>query len=574
MSDSRLWRGLWGFLRNDLRSWIGAMVLAPATAISVVVQPLLMQRVIDQNIVQGDFDGLQRSALLYLLAVLGGFGFQVAHTWLLSVAATRTITHVRRAVVEHLLGMRAAFFDKEPSGRLLTRATSDVEALGETLNAGAFTLVLDALQVAGVLSAMIWLDARLTLVLLLVGPPLLFVIDQLRRRLRALYNEIQTSQSSLNAWMSERLQGVEAVQLHNDEDRAMAGFAERLHRFRDANIRSNVFDALMFATVDGVSAATTALVLWYASGGALAGYVTPGVLAAFIDYLGKLFGPVQEFSQKVAVLQRAAAALEKIFSLLDTQATIPGSGPVIAQGGHLVLRDVSFGYEPDRPILRGVDLEVRPGEVVALVGRTGAGKTSICGLLTRAYDGYTGSITLDGAELSGLDTHAVRRQIGAVRQDVQLFGDTVRFNLTLGRDLPDGRVLDAVAAMRASDVVERLGGLDGRISQAGKNLSAGEGQLLALARVMLHDPPIVLLDEATASVDPRTEQRVQEATAELFQRKTTIVIAHRLATILHADRIVLLESGRVVESGTHAELLAAEGAYAALFAQQFAETLE
>jgi ATP-binding cassette subfamily B protein len=247
---------------------------------------------------------------------------------------------------------------------------------------------------------------------------------------------------------------------------------------------------------------------------------------------------------------------------------------VVTHGGHLVLRDVTFGYEPGRPILRGVDLEVRPGEVVALVGRTGAGKTSICGLLTRAYDGYTGSITLDGAELSRLDPHAVRRQIGAVRQDVQLFGDTVRFNLTLGRDLPDARVWEAVAAMRASDVVDRLGGLDGRISQAGKNLSAGEGQLLALARVMLHDPPIVLLDEATASVDPRTEQRVQEATAELFQRKTTIVIAHRLATILHADRIVLLESGRVMESGTHAELLAANGAYAALFAQQFAEALE
>jgi ATP-binding cassette subfamily B protein len=569
--DGRLWRGLATFLRADQLAWVGALLLAPVTAIAVVLQPLLLQQVIDRHVVTGQIDGLWRAALLYLLAVLGGFVFQVAHTWLLSVAATRTITRVRRAVLAHLLSLKQRFFDQQPSGRLLTRATSDVEALGETLNAGAFTILIDALQVLGVLSAMLWLDARLTALLLLVVPPLLFVIELLRRKLRAQFNEIHTSQAALNAWTSERLEGVEAVQLLADEPRALKGFDDRLDRYARANIRSNLYDALLFATVDGVSAATMALMLWYGSGGALAVVVTPGVLAAFIDYVGKLFGPIQEFSQKLAVLQRAAAALEKIFSLLDNREQITGEHPPPNGPGRLTLRQVSFGYEPDRPVLHEIDLAIDPGQVIALVGRTGSGKSSICGLLTRSYDGYTGSIQLDGAELASLEPRQLRRRIGAVRQDAQLFGDSVRFNLSLGHPFDDEQILRAVRAMRAEGVVNRLGGLDGAIQQGGRNLSAGEAQLLALARIFLHDPPVVLLDEATASVDPATEALLQEATATLLASKTTLVIAHRLATVLHADRIVVLHDGRIAEQGTHAELAAAGGRYAELLAQQLQE---
>lgn len=569
-SEAGLWRGLWVFLRRDLAMWVFAFLLAPATAVSVVLQPWLLQRVIDHHIVSGELDGILPAALGYLAAVIAGFFFQTGHLAALSVAATRTIGHVRRAVFSHLLRLPSAFYDREPSGRLLTRATSDVEALAETLNAGAFTLLLDLLQVTGVIGAMIWLDARLTLVLLFVVPPLVLVIEVLRRRLRALFGEIQTSQSVLNAWISERLEGLEAVQTHADEARTLAGFHQRLARYRDASVRSNIYDALMFASVDGIGVAATALILWYGSGGLLSGFVTAGVLAAFIDYLGKLIGPIQEFSQKVAVIQRASAALEKIFSLLDVDEALPPGAPLAGPvRGELALRGVGFAYGDGPPVLEGIDLEVHPREVLALCGRTGSGKTTLSALLTRTYVGYTGSILLDGQELSSLDPAVVRRAIGVVRQDVQLFPDTVRFNLTLGYPYDDAQVMDAVRTMRADRVVERLGGLDGRVSAGGKNLSSGEAQLLALARVLLHDPPIVLLDEATASVDPATETLVQAAIDELLTRKTVIVVAHRLGTILHATRVALLDAGRLVEVGSHAELMARGGTYADLVRQRF-----
>lgn len=571
-SEAGLWRGMWTWVRLDAGTWAFALLLAPATAVSVVLQPWLLKQVIDEHIVTGQLDGILQAALTYLAAVLAGFLFQVGHLAALSVAATRTIGHVRRAVFTHLLKLPSAFYDREPSGRLLTRATSDVEALAETLNAGAFTLLLDVLQVVGVLSAMLWLDARLTFVLLLLAPPLVGIIELLRRQLRRLFGEIHTSQAALNAWTSERLEGLETVQLHGDEARALRGFEERLDRFRDASIRSNVYDALMFASVDGIGVAATALILWYGSGGLLSGVVTAGVLAAFIDYLGKLMGPIQEFSQKVAVIQRASAALEKIFSLLDVDEAVPPGQPLRGElRGELVLQDVRFAYGDGAPVLDGVNLTIRPREALALCGRTGSGKTTLSALLTRTYTGYAGSIQVDGQELSTLDPGAVRRAIGVVRQDVQLFPDTVRFNLTLGRPIDDAAVLEAVRCMRADRVVERLGGLDGKISSGGKNLSSGEAQLLALARVMLHDPPIVLLDEATASVDPATEALVQAAIDELLQRKTVIVIAHRLGTILHASRVALMDAGRVVEVGTHAELVAAGGLYAQLVQQRLTE---
>jgi ABC-type multidrug transport system fused ATPase/permease subunit len=299
--------------------------------------------------------------------------------------------------------------------------------------------------------------------------------------------------------------------------------------------------------------------------------LSPGLLVAFVDYVNKLFQPIQEFSGKLSILQRAASSLEKIFGLLDEDAAI-GSGPVAldAPVGHLVLRDLRFAYRDGPAVLDGVDLELRPGEVVALVGRTGSGKSTIGRLLTRAYDGYEGSITLDGVELRELDLAAVRRAIGMVRQDVELFPGDVRFNLALGRDLPDQALRDAIAAAHADVAVDKLGGLEGRVAHHGANLSVGEAQLLSFARTLAHDPPLVILDEATASVDTLTEARIQAATELILARKTVLVIAHRLSTVVGADRIVVLDGGRVLETGSHAELLARGGAYAELFAQQFA----
>jgi len=573
-SDGSLITALWVFLKKDLWLYGVALALAPITAAAVVIQPLVLQRAIDDYITPGDLQGLQTAALVYLAITITGFSVRIVHQLALSYAAMRTITRVRAEVYRHTLRLSARVFDREPTGRLLTRATSDVEALGETLTAGAITIVIDVLQVIGVLAAMFWMDAELTLTLALVAPVVVLVVEVLRRILRKLYVEVRTSLSELNAFLSERLDGVKIIQLYSDETRTMGQFDERLERYRSATVRTNVYDALLYATIDGLSSITMAVMLWYGSGGILKGALTAGILAAFIDYIARLFRPIQEFSQKVAVIQRAIAALQKIFSLLDTQEFIEGGNVPLPDPLHgaIQFEGVDFAYSDDGPtILKGIHLQVGPGETVALVGRTGSGKSTLGRLLTRMYDGWDGDIYLDGQPLQSMNVHQVRKALGAVTQDVQLFPGTVRFNLTLGANLSDEVLKQAIHHARADEAVRRLGGLDGLIREAGGNLSAGEAQLLSIARILAHDPPVVLFDEATANVDSLTEARLKQATDAVLEGRTTLIIAHRLTTILHADRICVLEQGRLIESGTHRELLAMGGAYADLFHQQFAE---
>jgi ATP-binding cassette subfamily B protein len=567
--DLRLFREMLPYMHPERWLYLASMLLAPISAAMIVLQPWLLQQAIDVHISAADLEGLEQVALLYLGAIVVGIVAQTGHQLLLSYAAMRTITRVRKRVYDHTLGLAQSFFDRTRTGRLLTRATSDVESLGETLTAGAVTLYLDVLQVLGVLVAMFLLDARLTAMLLLTVPPLAFVIDQLRRRLRALYQIVRTSLADLNAFLSERLEGVEVVQLYRDEARAVAGFQQRLDTFTNATIRTNIFDAMVYAVVDGVTSVTMALMLWYGSGDLLGTALSAGTLAAFVEYVARLFRPIQEFSQKLAVLQQAGAALSKIFGLLDEDERIDGGDAVPADAdGHLRIEDVRFAYGDGPQILRGIDVDLKPGSVVALVGRTGSGKTTLGKLLTRAYQGYTGRITLDGVELADLPVADVRRRIGSVQQDVQLFPGDVRFNLTLGADIADEALSAAIRLVHAEEVVARLGGLDGIIEESGRNLSAGEAQLLSFARTMAHDPPVIILDEATASVDSLTEAKIQAATGEILARKTTLVIAHRLSTIVNADEILVLDAGAVLERGTHEALLAMGGRYAHLFEQQ------
>lgn len=570
-SDSNLLLAVLPYARKDAWLYGLALLAAPVSAALSVAQPWLLKRVIDQHIVPGDVTGLKTSALLYLGAVIFAFFAEAAYTLAISWGAMRTITRLRAHVFHHSLGLAHSFHDRVPTGRLLTRATSDVEALGETLTAGAVTILLDVMLVVGILTAMFWLDWRMTLLLMLIGPPLAMAVEVIRRILRKLYQKVRTSLADLNAFMAERLNGVRVVQLHSDEQRTLEQFDERLGRYRDATIKTNIWDALMYAMVDGLSSICMAMMLWYGTGDLFQGVVTAGLLAAFIDYISKLFQPIREFSAKLAVIQRATSALEKIFGLLDHDEAISGGeetldGPL----EEIRLEGVKFAYGADGPdVLHGIDLELRPGEVVALVGRTGSGKTTVGKILTRMYEGYRGSITVNGVELRELDLAAIRRTIGTVAQDVQLFPGDVRFNLSLGRDLPDEALEHAVKVVHAETAVGRLGGLDGRVEHGGRNLSVGEAQLLAFARTMAHDPPVVILDEATASVDSMTEALIQQATEAILERKTVLVVAHRLSTVMHADRIAVMDAGRIAEIGTHGELMEAGGIYADLFRAQF-----
>ncbi len=578
----------WPFLKPDRARFVLALALTPAVAGVGLVQPLLLKRALDLHIVAGAQDGLLMLALGYLGSVVLAFILEAFYTIALTTAAENSIWRLRTHVVRHTLSLSQRFFERQPTGQLLSRATSDVDALNEALTAGSVGILLDVLVMGGTLVAMAILDLRLTAALLVLGLPLAGVIELFRRRMKVLYAEVRDALAALNAFLAERLGVVEVLQLHGQEARTRARFRDLDARHRDANVENNAYDASLYAIIDGVASICVALMLAYGAWrmGLLPGAtsaatdsadkaVTVGLVVAFVEYVDRLFRPLREFSGKVTFLQRAAASLEKIDALLVVDDRItPGDVAPTEVRGALSLRGLRFRYRPDAPeVLRGIDLDVAPGEVVAIVGRTGSGKSTLVRLLARIHDGYEGSIQLDGVELSRIAPEAIRRAIGSVRQEVQLFRDTVRFNVTLGDPTLDAaRVEQAITLSNLRTLSKGWpAGLDHEVRERGGNLSGGEQQIVALARTLARDPAIVVLDEATASVDPVTEQLLQQALARVFASRTSVVIAHRLSTITGADRIVVMDAGAVVEVGSHAELLARGGAYARLYAEGFTE---
>lgn len=583
-------RRFWAYVRPH-RGWLWiGLVMIPVVAGVSAVRPLLVKHAIDSDIAVGDALGLRVTALLFLVAVMAEFFASAVQVYALQRVGYLTISDLRRAIFRHVIRLPARFYDRTPIGSLLSRSTSDVEALSETLAFGVFTILTDVAVILSIVAAMFALEPRLTLISLAVAPLLALTVRYFSARLRALQLEIRKAQSVQSGYLAEQLAGVTVVQLFGREAATAAEYERLGGRYLRATKTANWYDASLYSLMDGISAMCVALLIYFAApqlfpATAAATGVTIGLLFAFIDYLQRVFVPIREFSAKLATIQRAVASLERIYALLDEPAEARSdAAPVAADPlrgfhGGVAVRDLRFRYRPDAgEVLRGVSFDIAPGEIVAVVGRTGSGKTSLGRILTRTYDSYAGSVrfmTADGGvEAREVVPDALRAKILMVQQDVFLFNDDVAFNVSLGEPgLADdpARIEAALRTVQAADFIAARGGLGFVVGERGRNLSAGEAQLLAFARVAARAPALLILDEATASVDSMTEHRVQAAIEELLRGRSVLVIAHRLSTVRRADKILVMQGGEIVEQGKHDALLARGGVYAELYRMGFKE---
>jgi ATP-binding cassette subfamily B protein len=483
---------------------------------------------------------------------------------------------LRMAVFRHVQRQPLSFFDRNPVGRLVTRTVHDVESLNEVLVSGVDALFHDLFKIALIAGWLLVVNWRLALVTFAVLPPLFWVASRFRAGNRAAFRDVRARVAALNAYLQESVQGIRVVQLFAQEPRAEKGFREVNAPLRDAHLRTVFNYSYFFPAIEALAAAAVALLWWFGGGMILEGTLTVGEFVQFYVLLDAFFEPVREVSEKYNLLQSAMASSERIFKVLDTEPDLlppasPGPLPVPARG-EVEFDRVTFGYDPARPVLKEVSFRVRPGEKVAVVGATGAGKTTLISLLTRMYDVGSGAVRVDGVDVRMADPAALRRRVAVVLQDVFLFAGDVEGNITLGDpSIPRSRVEEAARAVHADAFVRALpDGYATRVHERGATLSVGQKQLLSFARALARDPAILVLDEATSSVDSATEALVQDAVERMLRGRTALVVAHRLSTIRSCDRILVMHRGEIREEGTHRELLARGGLYARLYQIQFA----
>lgn len=575
--DVKTLKRIFEFVKPHIRVFHLIIFLTVLKGVLAPALPFLIRYTVDDYILVGDFAGLNQMALLLVGITIAQAGVDYTHTFFSGKLGQSVVKDIRMAVFRHIIGMRLQYFDKTPIGRLVTRNVSDIETLSNVFTNGLANIIGDVLQLVFILAAMFWLDWRLTLVTLSVLPVLIISTYIFKEKVKEAFSEVRNAVSNLNSFVQEHITGMAIVQIFNSEKRECEKFDVINKEHRAANIRTVLYYSVYFPVAEIVTAAGTGLLVWYGARRVLQADLELGVLIAFLMFLSMFFRPVRMIADRFNTLQMGVVSSDRILRVLDTEARIEQAGTYAPQEirGEVTFDGVWFAYNKDEYVLKDISFEVPAGETVALVGATGAGKSSIINLLSKFYEIQRGEIRVDGRLIDDYALTNLRRHIGVVLQDVFLFSGSIFENITLGNpDITLEQVQHAADLVGARRFIERLpGGFHYKVMERGATLSVGQRQLISFVRAMVYDPAILVLDEATSSVDSETEALIQAAIDKMMRGRTSIVIAHRLATIQKASRIIVLDKGEIKEVGSHQELLAKDGFYAKLHEIQYREAV-
>lgn len=553
--------------------FVKSIILTILLAILAPLRPWLIQYTVDAYILLNNHQGLLDMSFLMLALLLIQTFVQYYHTFYTNFLGQSVIKDLRINVFNHISGLRLKYFDRTPIGQLITRTVSDLETIADIFSEGLIVIIGDILQVVAIIAVMLYTDWELTLVVLIPMPFLMLASYVFKEAIKSAFQEVRTQVANLNTFLQEHISGIRIIQYFARENQEMRKFKKINARHRDAHIRSNWYYSIFFPVVEIISALSIGLLVWYGSKSIIANDISPGVVVSFIMYINMLFRPIRELADKFNTLQMGMVGAERIFKVLDTDEKTENKGslkPDLLQGD-IEFKNVWFAYNDENWVLKDISFHVKPGQTLALVGATGAGKSSVINILNRFYEINKGSVLVDGRDIREYDLNYLRSHIATVLQDVFLFSDTIGNNINLNNQaIRREDLISAAKEVGAHEFIEKLpGGYDYDVMERGATLSAGQAQLISFIRALVYNPQILVLDEATASVDTETEELIRHAINKLMEGRTSIVIAHRLSTIQNADKIIVLDHGEIREMGSHQHLLKLDGYYKRLYDLQF-----
>ncbi|EJF11395.1 MULTISPECIES: ABC transporter ATP-binding protein [Pontibacter] len=576
--DADVIKRLFTFVKPYLKTFYFIVFLTFASAILAAVRPFLIQYTVDNEILQNDWEGLNKMFVILAVLLVGHAIVQYLHTYFAGWLGQHVVRDIRVQLYRHILNLRLKFFDRTPIGTLVTRNVSDVETLSDVFSEGLAAMIGDILQLVFILGFMFYIDWELALVSLSTFPIMLVSTYIFKEKIKDTFQDVRTAVARLNSFVQEHITGMSIVQIFNNEKREMEKFKEINKEHTRANVRSVLYYSVYFPVAEIIGAAGLGLLVWYGAHGVIDNDVSLGTLMAFILYIQMFFRPIRMIADRFNTLQLGVVSTERLMRLLDSKEMIPDNGSYAPEKikGNVNFKDVWFAYKDEDWVLRNISLDVKAGESVAFVGATGAGKTSVINLLNRFYEINSGQILIDGHDIKEYNLDVLRHHIGVVLQDVFLFSGTIADNISLGnKAITEEQMWHAADLVGARKFIERLpGGLHYQVMERGATLSVGQRQLISFVRAMVYNPEIIILDEATSSVDSETEELIQYAIDQLMHGRTSIVIAHRLSTIQKADKIIVMDRGEIKEMGNHEELLRHEGYYAQLYHMQYKNMID